>query len=132
RSQPYSRYHPQFSRDALQRSLEESGIRYVFMGDLLGGRPSDPGCYDKEGKIDYERVKTMDFFKAGIERIKTAYAKNLPIALMCSERDPGHCHRSKLIGPVLVEEKIHLLHIDEKDHLRNQAEVMARSPKKGD
>jgi len=48
---------------------------------------------------------------------------------MCSERDPAHCHRSKLIGPVLVEENIHLLHIDEKDHLRNQTEIMSRNIK---
>jgi len=59
RSQPYSRFHPQFRLDALQCSLEENGIHYVFMGDLLGGRPSDPGCYNEAGKIDYERVKTM-------------------------------------------------------------------------
>lgn len=39
RTYPHSRFHPQFSRAALQSLLEAHGIRYVFMGDLLGGKP---------------------------------------------------------------------------------------------
>ena len=89
RSQPFSRYHPQFSQKNLQAFLEENDIRYVFMGDTLGGRPKDPACYDEDGKINYNKVKTKEFFQEGIERLKTAYKKNLPIAIMCSERDPA-------------------------------------------
>jgi uncharacterized protein (DUF488 family) len=37
RSRPYSRYKPDFSKEALAGHLEEAGIRYVFMGDTLGG-----------------------------------------------------------------------------------------------
>ena len=111
RSQPFSRYHPQFTQKTLQTFLEENDIRYVFMGDTLGGRPKDPGCYNEDGKIDYEKVKTKDFFKEGIERLKTAYKKNLDVAIMCSERDPAHCHRYNLIAPVLEREKIEVFHI---------------------
>ena len=39
RSQPYSRYSPQFSRKAIAAALEREGIRYVFLGQELGGRP---------------------------------------------------------------------------------------------
>ena len=38
RSAPYSRFKPEFSKDALERALRQQGIRYVFMGDTLGGR----------------------------------------------------------------------------------------------
>ena len=41
RSRPYSRYKPDFSRDALEGHLRRAGIRYVFLGDSLGGRPAD-------------------------------------------------------------------------------------------
>ena len=36
RSKPYSRYKPDFSKDALERHLKGKGFRYVFMGDTLG------------------------------------------------------------------------------------------------
>ena len=42
RSQPYSRYQPEFSRDALEKGLAGAGLRYIFMGNQLGGRPRRP------------------------------------------------------------------------------------------
>lgn len=41
RSSPYSKYVPQFDQQLMQRSLEESGFRYLFLGAELGGRPSN-------------------------------------------------------------------------------------------
>lgn len=123
RSQPFSRYHPQFSQKNLQAFLEENNIRYVFMGDTLGGRPKDPGCYDEDGKINYNKVKTKDFFREGIERLKTAYKKNIDVAIMCSERDPAQCHRYHLIASVLDAELIDVLHIDQSGNLKTQHEV---------
>jgi len=123
RSQPFSRYHPHFSRNNLRAFLEENNIRYVFMGDTLGGRPKDPGCYDGDGKINYSKVKTKDFFHEGIERLKTAYRKNLPVAIMCSERDPAQCHRYHLIAKVLDADLIEVVHIDQDGKLKTQTEV---------
>src|ERR1043165_3548911 len=92
RSRPYSRFNPQFNQDNLKHSLAKNGITYFFMGDTLGGRPTDPTCYDVTGKIDYEKVKTKEFFKTGMERLKKAYEKEIPVAIMCSESKPGECH----------------------------------------
>jgi uncharacterized protein (DUF488 family) len=124
RSKPYSRFNPQYRQQALKASLEEKGIQYVFMGDTLGGRPQDPSCYDKEGNINYDILKTKEYFLQGIERLKIASAKEVKAALMCSESNPCHCHRSKLIGKALSAEKIQLLHIDEKGQLKDQQTVM--------
>ena len=45
RSTPYSRFNPQFNKNALQQSLEKEHIKYVDVGEGLGGRPKDPSCY---------------------------------------------------------------------------------------
>jgi uncharacterized protein (DUF488 family) len=37
RSVPYSAYNPQYRQEELARMLRLSGIRYVYMGDTLGG-----------------------------------------------------------------------------------------------
>lgn len=124
RSQPYSKFNPQFNQNDLKYFLEQNGITYVFMGESIGGRPSDPSCYDSDGKVDYEKVKTKDFFKKGIERLKIAYIKGIPIVIMCSESKPSECHRSKLIGRVLSAEQIFLKHIDEKNKIKTQSEVI--------
>lgn len=124
RTYPYSRYHPQFNQNELKYFLEENGVRYVFMGDEIGGRPKDASCYDSEGKVSYETLQTKDFFKAGIERLKTAYSKDLNLAIMCSERNPCECHRARLIGRVLAADNIILQHIDEKGKLKDQITVI--------
>ena len=120
RSKPFSRFHPQFNKKKLEDFLAGYRITYVFMGDELGGRPEDPSCYNSDGKVDFNKVKEKDFFKEGISRLKTAYHKQVPLAIMCSERDPAMCHRSRLIGEVLTKEGIELAHIDENGKIKDQ------------
>jgi uncharacterized protein (DUF488 family) len=124
RSQPFSKFNPQFNQNHLKFFLERNGLKYVFMGDTIGGRPADPTCYDDDGKVDYEMVNEKDFFLTGIYRLKKAYDKNKQIVMMCSESKPCECHRSKLIGKVLIAENIVLQHIDEKGKLKDQTTVI--------
>lgn len=123
RSAPYSRFKPEFSKAALDGALGRRGIRYVFMGDLLGGRPEDPDCY-VDGKIDYERVKGTERFRRGMERLRTAWKKSLSVCLMCGEARPEDCHRSQLIGRVLESEGLPVRHIDADGRVRSQQEVL--------
>ena len=124
RSQPYSKFNPQFNQNDLKYFLEQNGIKYVFMGDTIGGRPKDRTCYDNEGKVDYEVVKMKEFFLNGIDRLKTAYNKDINAVIMCSESKPCECHRSKLIGKVLITDNIVIKHIDEKGKLKDQSTVI--------
>jgi uncharacterized protein (DUF488 family) len=101
RTSPFSKFNPHFNQSSLKFSVEKEGVKYVFMGDVLGGRPDDLTCYDNKGKVDYQAIKTKEFFKQGIERIRIAYEKNIKVALICSESKPQECHRSKLIGEAL-------------------------------
>ena len=126
RSKPYSRYKPEFSKFVLDASLDQNNIRYVYMGDLLGGRPDDPDCYDDEGKVDYERLKRKDFYRQGIKRLQKAASLDERVVLMCSEGKPERCHRSKLIGKTLAELNIPVLHIDENGELITQEVIITR------
>ena len=125
RSAPYSRFKPEFSKGALEAELTRQGVRYVYMGDQLGGRPDDPDCY-VDGKVDYERVKSKAFYQTGIERLQKALARGARFAIMCSEGKPENCHRSKLIGESLLALNIPVLHIDENDTLVDQEAVILR------
>jgi len=123
RSAPYSRFKPEFSKDALDEAVSKRDIRYVFMGDLLGGRPEDPDCY-VDGKIDYERVKSTERFRQGIGRLHAALENSLVVCLMCSEGRPEKCHRSKLIGQALESEGLRVQHIDADGRIRSQQDVL--------
>jgi uncharacterized protein (DUF488 family) len=126
RSKPYSRYKPDFSKQALERKLQAQGIRYVFMGDALGGQPDDPDCYDDDGKVDYDKIRGKLFYEKGIGRLRQAWQNQVSVVLMCSEGKPEMCHRSKLIGNTLVDEGINLAHIDENNQLISQEDVVLR------
>lgn len=126
RSVPWSRYRPEFSQDQLAASLQAHDVRYVFMGDELGGRPEDPACYDDEGRVDYRACAQRPAFRAGIERLRDAWVSGHSVALMCSEGRPENCHRTKLVAAALVEAGVDVRHVDEHGKLRTHSEVLDR------
>ena len=128
RSKPYSKWNPSFNQDMLKYLLKESGFIYVYMGDTIGGMPSDSSCYT-DGHIDYAKVKEKEFFKEGFTRLLTAAEKELSVAIMCSESEPDKCHRSKLIGQELMKYGISLNHIVGVEKIQSQETVMAKLTK---
>ena len=90
--------------------LERESIRYVFMGDSLGGKPKDPSMYDEKGKPDYRKMRTTESFREGIDQL-AVLAEGTSLAIMCSEEAPGKCHRLLLLGPALVERGVVMHHI---------------------
>ena len=128
RSSPYSKFKPEFSKEVLQLNLERARIRYLFMGDTLGGQPKDPACLT-DGKVDYDKVRAQPFFQEGIARLRKAFEQQRPVALMCSEGRPEQCHRSKLIGEALAATGIPICHIDEDGKLLTQTQVIDRLTK---
>ena len=60
RSQPFSKYTPHFNREYLQGTLRDCRMKYLFMGDQLGGRPEGDEFYDAKvtySTIDWPRPK---------------------------------------------------------------------------
>jgi len=123
RTTPFSKWNPQFNQDALKLILKKHDIGYIFLGDKIGGLPSDKSCYTEEGKIDYELVREKNFFQEGLERLVKANSKQIRIAMMCSETNPEECHRSKLIGKELLLKGIDTNHILNQDELKSQAKI---------
>ncbi len=129
RSAPYSRHKPEFSKDALSTALQNRGVRYVFMGDTLGGRPSDPAFHrgnPEDGQVDYDKLRASEAYKQGIQRLHAAHDQGHRVALLCAEGKPEQCHRARLIGATLADDGLEITHMDEQGELRSQAEVMAR------
>jgi uncharacterized protein (DUF488 family) len=124
RSQPYSQFNPQYNKESLTKSLECSGIEYVFLGQELGARSDDPTCYCN-GRVDYDRLAETDVFKDGIGRVKKG-ATSRNIALMCAEKDPLDCHRTILIARYLAKEQFAIRHVLSDGGIEEHDGVMAR------
>ena len=125
RAFPASR-HPQFAREALERSLPAAGIRYVWEGAALGGRRKlardslhvalrNPSFRAYAGHMGTEE------FREGVERL-IALGRSARAAVMCAERLPWQCHRF-LISDYLVaggEKVAHLVNAGAfRDHRLN-------------
>lgn len=110
RSSPLSKFNPQFNRPLLERELIENKIGYEFLGKYLGGRPQDKNYYT-DGKVDYSKLRERDLFQMGIELLIEVNNHKTNVAIMCSESNPGECHRSKLIGQELLKFDISVNHI---------------------
>jgi uncharacterized protein (DUF488 family) len=125
RSNPYSRFNPQFNRERLQASLAAADIRYVFLGEELGARSKDPECYDENGRVSYAKLATSSLFRRGLQRLQTGMQQHR-IAIMCAERDPLECHRTILVTRELEKIGIPVTHILHDGSLETNSSAMTR------
>ncbi len=110
RSSPYSRYASHFNRETITNHLKALQIRYLFAGDSLGGMPHGDEFYDAAGHVLYDRVAESVPFKEALQKLADSIASGR-VALVCGEEDPTNCHRRLLLGRVLMERGLSVLHI---------------------
>jgi len=114
RAFPASRRHPQFGREALERSLAAAGIRYLWEGNDLGGRrkparDSRHVALSSPGFRAYADHMTTDAFRRGVERL-VGTGRSTRACILCAERLPWQCHRN-LIADSLVARGIPVSHL---------------------
>ena len=111
RSAPYSRYNPQFNREALAASLQEARIAYRFMGEALGGKPAASALRTDDGALpDDDKIWVEPTFLRGLDQL-IALGSTAPTAFMCAEADYHSCHRHRLITPALIRRGVTVWHI---------------------
>src|SRR5207248_7137739 len=102
RTHPHSAYNPQFNQPALRQAVEAAGIRYRFAGRELGGKPDDPALRSPDGTPDYGKIAATALYQRGIEEL-VALATERRVAMLCSEANPAHCHRDRLVARTLEQ-----------------------------
>lgn len=109
RSSAWSARNPQFNEPHLREALEKAGIAYVSLQNL-GGKPRDPGLYQRNGLPDYDRIAASQPFRTGLEQLEQLAESNRT-AMLCAEADPAECHRERLVAPELRRRGHEVRHI---------------------
>jgi uncharacterized protein (DUF488 family) len=118
RTSPFSRFNPDYRIQKLEVHLLNNEIRYLFLGKELGGKPADLSCYIND-HVDYEQIKTKQFFSDGIDEVCSLNAAGFRVALMCAEQSPLDCHRKWLVGDYLENSGYIVKHIDKNGEILN-------------
>ena len=98
RSAPYSRYVPQYNKKEIESAVTRAGLKYIFMGDTIGGKPDGREYQDEDGRVMYDKLAVEASFQQGLDRLIKGLAAGFTIALMCAEENPLKCHRHHLIA----------------------------------
>lgn len=101
RTNPFSKYRPEFDKEKLKNILNKNCIKYLYLGKELGGRPEGREYY-KNGKVSFELLSESPIFMKGLRRLSEG-ANVYTIVLMCAEKDPLNCHRG-----ILISKKLHM------------------------
>jgi uncharacterized protein (DUF488 family) len=94
---------PGFSKRARSATLDEAGIAYLHLQKL--GTPADGRAAARAGRMDalwriYEKhLKTPDAIEA-MDELLSIVSSGKRVCLLCFEREPSHCHRSRIAGIV--------------------------------
>lgn len=124
RSKPFASYTPHFNKDQIDVAATQAGLRYLYLGRELGGRPDNPGLYDDQGFVLYDRIAATEAFQVGIQRLQAGLNKGFRLALTCGEDNPRGCHRRLLLGRVLREQGVAVAHILADGSLISEAELL--------
>jgi uncharacterized protein (DUF488 family) len=122
RAFPVSRRLPHFNREALERSLPEQGIRYLWMKALGGyrkatGKDSPHTALRNANFRNYaDYTLTPEFEQAAAELIQIASLSRT--AYMCAERVYFRCHRM-IVSDWLVAHGHDVFHIDAESPARS-------------
>ena len=119
RSQPYSRRAPHFNKGCLEEAALRSGLKYVYLGRELGGRPRDPALCQPGGGPDYALLAASPAFAQGLDRLAREAGRALT-AVMCAEEDPARCHRKILLAPALLARGFMVKHIRRDGRIQNE------------
>jgi len=96
---PGSKRHPQFAREALERSLVAAGLEYEWLPELGGrrrARPDSPNTgWRNEAFRGYADHMGSTEFATGLQKL-LVLAGRRRTAMMCSELLWWRCHRSLL------------------------------------
>jgi uncharacterized protein (DUF488 family) len=122
RSEPYSRKVPHFNKDNLEKETKKAGLKYLFLGKELGGRPTNRQFYDHEGFVLYSKIAGSPDFKRGLERLLNGIAKFRAV-LMCSEENSMNCHRRLLVGRVLSSSGVEVFHIRGDGSIQSEEQI---------
>jgi uncharacterized protein (DUF488 family) len=94
---------PGFSKRQLAASLDEAGIAYIHLQKL--GTPTEgraaarAGDFDKLWRIYDKHIKTRDAQEA-LGELLALIKSGKRVCLLCYERDPNECHRSRIAALV--------------------------------
>ena len=110
---PASRRHPQFNRDALERSLPAAGIEYHWMPELGGRRAprkdSRNTAWRNAGFRGYADYMETEAFQLAVADL-LQQGQEMPSAMMCAEQAWQQCHRG-LIADFAKARGIAVIHI---------------------
>lgn len=124
RSAPYSKYAKQFDYELLKTALQDSPVRYLYLGRELGGRPKQNEFYDEQGNVLYDRVAASPLFEEGMARLERGI-RQYKVAVLCAEENPAACHRRLLVGRVLLKRRIRVEHIRGDGRIQTEQELDA-------
>ena len=131
RSSPFCSYARHFNGEAIKAALKERGIKYLFLGDALGGKPKEAEFYDETGMALYGKIAGTQKFQEGIKRLLNGISKH-KVALLCSEENPENCHRRLLVGRVLQEKGVNIIHIRGEGSTQTEGELADEIKKRSD
>jgi len=125
RGQPVSRFNPHFNRERFRVALEAAGIAYAWRGEALSGRPKSREFYGPDGEVLWDKLRDWPALHEGLDEVMRL-AGGAPLALVCAEEDPLHCHRRFLLTPPLERLGANIIHIRGDGRTETEAEVRSR------
>lgn len=123
RSNPYSKYYPEYNKDVFENQLRQCGIYYRNYAIEFGARQDNKNYYCNEGYLDFDKFSKSEQFLHGVDKLCKSMEQGFVFALMCAEKDPICCHRTILISRAFFEIGYNVVHLLDDGTTKSQEDI---------
>ncbi len=100
---PWANYYVVKGSGPIKRLIEEAGLEYRWVGDLLGNpQPKDPSLAHFKALMRREAGRRTAALRA--------LARRRRVCLLCASKDPARCHR-RIIAEYLERKRFRCVHL---------------------
>jgi hypothetical protein len=126
RTNAWSNYQPDFRGKEFADRLAGVGLKYVYVGDRLGNKPTQPEVLT-DGVTDWAKMKVQPWFIEGLDKLEQACRRDgWRVCMLCGCSQPQECHRGKLLSELLLDRGIDSEHILQDGSVLLQSDLRSR------
>ena len=124
RSSPYSGYCPHFNIEQLGPAVKAAAMQYLYLGDSVGGRAEGPSSTTRMGVCSTIKWPPPPRFSTASNGCCADCARIAWRSSAAKKIRPS-CHRRLLVGRVLAERGVELMHIRGDGRVQSETELAA-------
>jgi len=123
RSNPNSKFYPEYNRPSIEKILEINRIFYRNFHEEFGARQLDSSFFAEGGYLEFDKFVKSKQFISGVNKVEKGISAGYTFVLLCAEKNPAVCHRTIMVAREFSKLGYQIIHLMPEGQNITQSEI---------